>query len=153
MTDEDWAAAAEGQRVRNSWCPDCRRSKFGPAACKCPGSGMFAGTPGPLNLGIERTEALTARNEFKVFYEEFVLVTERPTDAQIKLLPDVWDQIANAAVGTTTSPSELAERFDVPEHLVEERLGERRIETCAACGWWFKEPVGAEGDPTCEDCK
>lgn len=69
----------------------------------------------------------------------------------------VWDRVATYAVGTTDSPGALAERFEVDEDLVEHELGERSIQVCADCGWWFDEDAdgASEGDfdPVCADCR
>lgn len=62
-----------------------------------------------------------------------------------------WAAIAAAVVGTTDSPGVIAERYDVDEDEVEERLGEQGVETCSACGWWFYD-VMRHPDVLCEEC-
>ncbi len=77
MTDDEWAAAAEAQRVYNSWCPHCRRDKFGPNACKCPGSTMFFLDNGTLDIGdLPEPPSTNSTNSFHIFFEEFTSVTE-----------------------------------------------------------------------------
>lgn len=71
--------------------------------------------------------------------------------------PD-WNRIADAALGSCTSVSQLADQFEVDEDEVEERLLDLNVEVCPMCGWWVDsgeliEDDHDDGDPVCDDCR
>jgi hypothetical protein len=67
------------------------------------------------------------------------------------VVTDVWEKVFAAADGSTDSPAALAERFDVPEDEVEERLSRMGLETCPGCGWWWMA-MELDADNFCPDC-
>ena len=62
---------------------------------------------------------------------------------------ELWAQIADAVMGTTDSPTSVAEKFDVPEDDVEHELAAFCTVICPVCGWWC---YSEDPDGVCEEC-
>lgn len=62
-----------------------------------------------------------------------------------------WGQIAEKVEGTTMSAAEIAEKYNVDEDDVEERLIDENIEVCGGCGWWW-DSGALDPDLYCPDC-